>query len=122
MRKFPIALTALFMFGGAAHAQCTPEGMARHRAVIAQSNALADRIRAGDCSLISAWQRSIAAEHAILRRSQQQTYPYTCNVTIKNPPVPHCGTETAKAAKANGSAFAAARRSGAARGCSTTAE
>jgi len=97
MRKFPIALTALFMFGGAAHAQCTPEGMARHRAVIAQSNALADRIRAGDCSLISAWQRSIAAEHAILRRSQQQTYPYTCNVTIKNPPVPHCGTETAKA-------------------------
>ena len=36
MRKFPIALTALFMFGGAAHAQCTPEGMARHRAVIAQ--------------------------------------------------------------------------------------
>ncbi len=47
MRKFPIALTALFMFGGAAHAQCTPEGMARHRAVIAQSNALIDFARTG---------------------------------------------------------------------------
>ena len=48
MRKFPIALTALFMFGGAAHAQCTPEGMARFNANGAQLDAVAARIKAGD--------------------------------------------------------------------------
>jgi hypothetical protein len=55
MRKFPIALTALFMFGGAAHAQCTPEGMARFNANGAQLDAVAARIKAGDCSLIPEW-------------------------------------------------------------------
>jgi len=29
--------------------------------------------------------------HAILRRSQRQTVPYTCTVTIKYPAVPRCG-------------------------------
>jgi hypothetical protein len=98
MRKFPIALTALFMFGGAAHAQCTPEGMARFNANGAQLDAVAARIKAGDCSLIPEWKRLFAVRHAIQHRSQLQTTPYTCRVDIKSPPVPHCGTETAKAA------------------------
>ena len=123
MRKFPIALTALFMFGGAAHAQCTPEGMARFNANGAQLDAVAARIKAGDCSLIPEWKRLFAVRHAIQHRSQLQTTPYTCRVDIKSPPGPplwHRDSEGG--ANANGSAFAAARRSGAARCCSTTAE
>lgn len=41
----------------------------------------------------------MGAQHAILRRSARQTYPYTCTVTFKNPSPPRCGgTGTAKAA------------------------
>lgn len=88
MRKFPIALTALFMFGGAAHAQCTPEGMARFNANGAQLDAVAARIKAGDCSLIPEWKRLFAVRHAIQHRSQLQTTPYTCRVDIKSPRSP----------------------------------
>jgi hypothetical protein len=99
-RPLWIAMVLMIGFCAAAHAQCTPEGMARYRAADARLAAAKTRIRAGDCSAISEWKRALGAVHAILRRSQQQTYPYTCNVNILNPPVPTCSTRTAEASSA----------------------
>lgn len=99
MRKFMLAAAALSLWSVPAQAQCTPEGNARFAATQARLNAAAARIRAGDCSAVADWRRALAAQHAILRRSQQQTYPYTCTVTIKYPSPPPCGgTKSAKAA------------------------
>jgi hypothetical protein len=83
------------MLGNAAHAQCTPEGMARYRAADARLAAAAARIKAGKCDAIPEWKQALAAVHAILRRSQSQTVPYTCNVNIKYPATPRCGGNTA---------------------------
>ena len=100
-RKLWIIAPTLLAFSGTAQAQCTPEGNARLNAAGRRELAAAARIRAGDCSAVADWRRALAAQHAILRRSQQQTYPYTCNVTIKYPSPPPCkSTDTAKKAEA----------------------
>jgi hypothetical protein len=71
--------------------------MARYRAADARLAAASARIKAGDCSAVSEWKRALGAVHAILHRSQQQTYPYTCNVNVKYPSPPRCKeTRTAK--------------------------
>jgi hypothetical protein len=93
---WPIVVPAFLIFSGVANAQCTPAGMARFNAIDAQLNAVKAQIRTGNCSLIPKWKALLAAEHAILHRSQRQTVPYTCHVTIKYPPVPNCATRTAQ--------------------------
>src|ERR1700722_19097136 len=99
--RLSIAVAVLFLAGGATYAQCTPQGMARYYALNAQITAAANRAKAGDCSAVARWKSLVAAKHAILRRSQQQTYPYTCNVTIEYPAPPSCGggTRTAQTTK-----------------------
>ena len=100
MRRFVFAAAAPLLFlNGAAHAQCTPEGNARFNAAERRIQAAAARIRAGDCAAVADWKRASADQRAILVRSSRQTYPYTCTVTFRNPPVPRCGgSGTAKAA------------------------
>lgn len=101
MRKLTIAIATLVMFCGAAHAQCTPDGMVRFHAAQARVKAIAARIRAGNCEAVPEWKQALAAVHAIMRRSQRQTVPYTCNVNIEYPPTPSCGAKgEAKAAEA----------------------
>ena len=89
--RLSIAVAVFFLAGGASYAQCTPQGMARYYALNAQITAAANRAKAGDCSAVARWKSLVAAKHAILRRSQQQTYPYTCNVSIEYPAPPSCG-------------------------------
>jgi hypothetical protein len=91
-----LAAVILLIASNAAYAQCTPSGMARFHSLDSQISSLERRIRAGDCSLIPEWKRKLAAIHAVLRRSQRQTVPYTCHVTIKYPPVPSCGSAAKK--------------------------
>lgn len=91
MRKFLIAAIAPFVFWETAHAQCTPDGMARFRESERQIQAAAARVRAGDCSAMDDLKRAHAVQRAILQRSARQTYPYTCNVTFKTPPRVYCG-------------------------------
>jgi hypothetical protein len=95
MRKFLIAAIAPFVLWETAHAQCTPEGMARFRESERQIQAAAARVRSGDCSALDDLKRAHAAQRAILQRSARQTYPYTCNVTFKTPPRVYCGGNAA---------------------------
>lgn len=90
MRTLIVAL-AFLMLGSVAHAQCTPDGMARYRAADARLAAAAARVKAGNCDAIPEWKQALSEVHAILRRSQRQTVPYTCNVDIKYPATPSCG-------------------------------
>lgn len=95
MLKLFLAVAVALTLSGAAHAQCTPEGNARFMATERRIQAAAARIRAGDCAAITEWRSASAAQHAILLRSQRQTYPYTCTVTFKNPSPPRCPGDTA---------------------------